>query len=257
MTLAPDPSAVAERFSTAAASYDAAAAVQRRAADLLTAHLPAEPAGRRIVDLGCGTGVLTAALLGADPAARITGLDLAEGMIARCRATWPEHTFRVADAATAPPQPADLVASSFALHWMADGPAVLGRWLAALPPGGLVAAAVPLPGSLDDLARAYAAETGRSWPGIAYPPAEAYREAMRTAGCRPRADTETTLSQPCPDPVSALRTLRALGATARRPDAARPAGAGALKRALAAYADADGGAELAFRVLILVAEKRA
>lgn len=257
MILAPDPSAVAERFSAAAETYDAAAEVQQQAAAALAARLPSDRHVRDAADLGCGTGILTAALLRRFPDTRVTGLDTAEGMVARCRETWPDHSFTVADAAATPPEAADLVASSFALHWMHDGPGVLGRWAAALPPGGLVAAAVPVPGSLDDLARAYRSQTGRPWPGITYPPAEGYREAVGTAGCHPLADTETTLTQPCADPVSALRTLRALGATARRPEAGPPAGAGALRRTLAAFADADGRAHLTFRVLILVAEKRA
>ncbi|SDF58048.1 malonyl-CoA O-methyltransferase [Limimonas halophila] len=257
MTLAPDPSAVAERFSAAAETYDAAAAVQRHAADALTARLPAGRDVREMVDLGCGTGLLTAALLRRYPGARVTGLDMAEGMVARCRERWPEHSFAVADAVTAPARPADLVASSFALHWMPDGPGVLGRWAAALPPGGLVAACVPLPGSLDALAGAYRRQTGRPWPGIAYPAAATYRNAVRGAGATPIADAETALTQQCPDALAALRTLRALGATARRPDAGRPASVGALRRALAAYADADGSATLTFRVLILVAEKGA
>ncbi len=256
MTATPDPARVAYRFSAAATSYDAVAQVQRRAAERLAECVPPYPAPHHMVDLGCGTGVLARALLRVWPETRLTGIDLAPGMVAACRETWPWHTFRCADLPTAPvPEDADAVVSSFALHWLADGPAVLRDWTAALPPGGRVAVAVPLPGSLGDLDAAYRRATGRVFPGLRYAPAAAYLDAVRAGGACVRYHETRSIAQACPSPMDALRTLRELGATARPESGDRPAGAGALRRALAAYAGPDGRAHLRFEVLILVGER--
>ncbi len=92
--------------------------------------------GERIVDLGCGTGALTAeiAARGADA----LGLDSSEQMIAKARADYPDLCFEVADGhdfSVAEPQHA--VFSNAALHWMSlDPDAVIARVGAALAPGG-------------------------------------------------------------------------------------------------------------------------
>ena len=42
--------------------------------------------GDRVLDLGCGTGALTAQVLEQDPRRQVTGLDLSEQMLAQARA---------------------------------------------------------------------------------------------------------------------------------------------------------------------------
>ena len=54
--------------------------------------LPARGAGMRLLDLGCGTGASTAALLEAAPEARIIGVDASGEMLAQARSkTWPSN----------------------------------------------------------------------------------------------------------------------------------------------------------------------
>ncbi|WP_157463658.1 class I SAM-dependent methyltransferase, partial [Deinococcus pimensis] len=73
--------------------------------------------GERIVDLGCGTGELTARL--ADGGALVEGLDASPEMIASARARFPNLVFRVADARTFEvDEPVDAVFSNAALHWV-------------------------------------------------------------------------------------------------------------------------------------------
>ena len=57
-------------------------------------------AGLRLLDLGCGTGASTAALLDAAPQATITAVDASGEMLAQAkRKTWPSNvTFVHADA---------------------------------------------------------------------------------------------------------------------------------------------------------------
>ncbi|GAA2685497.1 MULTISPECIES: class I SAM-dependent methyltransferase [Actinosynnema] len=83
-------------FDAAARGYDGLVGMNpgyhrdlRRAAAKL--RIPERGRGARLLDLGCGTGASTAALLSVAPEAEITGVDASAGMIARARAKdWPE-----------------------------------------------------------------------------------------------------------------------------------------------------------------------
>jgi SAM-dependent methyltransferase len=92
--------------------------------------------GQRIVDLGCGTGLLTAEI--AAHGATVVGVDSSAQMIATARADYPDLAFELADGhdfSVAGPQ--DAVFSNAALHWMSRDPdAVIARVHAALAPGG-------------------------------------------------------------------------------------------------------------------------
>jgi SAM-dependent methyltransferase len=56
------------------------------------------PAGSRVLDLGCGTGLPSARQF-TDAGMRVTGVDLSAGMLARARANVPEAEFLQADIA--------------------------------------------------------------------------------------------------------------------------------------------------------------
>lgn len=248
---------IASRFSAAAGRYDAHACLQQTAAARLGALLPEALVPQAIIDLGCGTGELLGRLRQRYPQARFTGIDRAPGMVALCRERWvddPATSFRVADIATvAESAEADLIASSFAFQWLADGPGCLQRWARRLRPGGLVALAVPVAGSLERLARRYQAATGNPFPGLAYPAAEAYCEAAVAAGLELQRVEQADLEWPGGNTLDLLRALRGLGAVAT-PAAStmQPATAGALRRLLRGdEAERDG-----FRVLYLIAARR-
>ncbi|HTA21277.1 MAG TPA: methyltransferase domain-containing protein [Polyangia bacterium] len=102
-------------------------------------ELLAPRAGERVLDLGCGTGELTAMI--AARGARVTGVDASEEMLATARARAPGLTFTVADGqALAYDGAFDAVFSNAALHWMPrvdDVVAGLARALAR--PGRFVA----------------------------------------------------------------------------------------------------------------------
>ena len=98
--------------------------------------LLAPEAGERIVDLGCGTGTLTAAI--AARGAEVLGIDGDAAMVERARALHPDLTFEHADGRDfAIKGQADAVFSNAALHWMKeDPPAVIASVARALRPGG-------------------------------------------------------------------------------------------------------------------------
>jgi trans-aconitate 2-methyltransferase len=99
-----------------------------------------------VADLGCGTGDLTLALAERWPAARVSGVDSSEAMVAEAaRRVAPERVrFELADlAGWTPPAPVDVLVSNAALHWLPDHAALLPRLVSWLAPGGVLAFQVP------------------------------------------------------------------------------------------------------------------
>ncbi len=91
--------------------------------------------GERILDLGCGTGHLTAQA--AATGAQVVGLDQSSTMIAQARQKYPEIRFEVGDArAFSFAEPFDAILSNATLHWVREPEAVIDCVRRALRPGG-------------------------------------------------------------------------------------------------------------------------
>ncbi len=112
----------------------------------LVALLDPQP-GERILDLGCGTGLLAASI--AERGASVTGLDSDAAMIEAARAQFPAsdhpglefvqgHGEALEECSLA--GPFDAVFSNAALHWMTRPEAVLRGLRALLRPGGRLVA---------------------------------------------------------------------------------------------------------------------
>lgn len=110
--------------------------------DLIARIPPIAPA--TVVDLGCGTGELTAALAERFPDARVTGLDSSAAMLAKARAAFPAIDWIAGDIGDwRPAAPVDLIFTNAALHWVADHARLFPRLIGALAPGGVLACQMP------------------------------------------------------------------------------------------------------------------
>jgi trans-aconitate 2-methyltransferase len=101
---------------------------------------------RRVADLGCGTGALTAALAARWPEALVEGVDSSPEMIAEAaaRALPGRLAFTLADLRDWRPGGAvDVVVSNAALQWVPEHAGLLPAWARALQPGGWLAFQVP------------------------------------------------------------------------------------------------------------------
>lgn len=97
-----------------------------------------------VVDLGCGSGELTAVLAQRWPAAEVEGVDSSAAMLAEA-VHRPGLRFTEADLAIwRPERPPDVVVSSAALQWVEGHEQVLRELAATLAPEGWLAVQVPV-----------------------------------------------------------------------------------------------------------------
>ena len=102
--------------------------------------------GMRVLDLGCGTGELTAVLARVLPDSEVVGVDRSARMLERAvRHAGPRLTFRQGDieAALGDLGDADLVFSNAARQWVDDHARFFPALLAALKPGAQLAVQMP------------------------------------------------------------------------------------------------------------------
>lgn len=149
---------VAQQFSRAANSYDAAAGVQKKVSQQLLMLLQQQ--GKLTgswLDIGCGTGQALPCLH-QQGAQQVIGLDLASGMIKQAQ-RYSSSTIKLlqAEAGQIPlaDSSCDGVLSSLMLQWSEQPYDTLKEWSRVLKPGGLVALATLLPGTHHELKHAW------------------------------------------------------------------------------------------------------
>jgi len=203
-------------FDAAAADYDRESGLQQEIAAHLCQLLEIVAPPSLVLDVGCGTGGLCGQLLRRFPAAKFDLLDASPAMLAiaqaRLRQLRPEASpqlFRSVDELPGE-RSYDLIVSSMALQWFDDLPGALVRLQRQLAPGGLLAFALPLDGSLAPFIDAF--ETcGLPYPGLRYLPAEALLR-MLPPGSR---CCTVGWTQNFPDTLAFVRHLHRLGAVRR------------------------------------------
>ena len=232
--------------------------------DLLARVGAHEP--RRVVDLGCGPGNLTALLAARWPTARVVGVDSSAEMVARARADHPEVDFVQQDVrdwllgCTA--APVDVLVSNATLQWVPRHldllPSLMAatRWLAVQVPGNFAEPSHTIRAEL-----AAQPEYAEHLAGVAVPSShdpEVYLDTLLATGADVDAWETTYLHVLTgPDPVftwvsatGARPTLEAL------PSDLRERFVAAYKERLAeAYPARDGRVVLPFRRVFVVAHR--
>jgi ubiquinone/menaquinone biosynthesis C-methylase UbiE len=145
----------------------------------------ARAAPRRVLDLGCGTGQLTARLRRALPRAAVIGCDFSRGMLDHAARRAPGLLLVRGDAQRLPlrPESFDAVVSTEAFHWFPDPDAALGEIHRVLAPGGrlLVSLVNPPAEWLSRAARSVSRVVGEP---LRWPTRARMRRAVEAAGFR-------------------------------------------------------------------------
>ena len=136
-----------------AREYDAKHAfVYEKAKGLV--DLLAPKSGEQILDLGCGTGVLTAEIAGRG--AKVVGIDRSPEMVAQAKSKFPALKFEVVDATKMKfDGEFDAVFSNAVLHWIPEAEKVASGIARALKPGGRFVAEFGGKGNIQTLVEAF------------------------------------------------------------------------------------------------------
>jgi trans-aconitate 2-methyltransferase len=97
----------------------------------------------RVVDLGCGTGELTAVLHERLAARETLGIDSSESMLAKQPPPQPGLRFERLDISDLASAGWDVLFSNAALHWLPDHPGLFARLTALVRPGAQLAVQMP------------------------------------------------------------------------------------------------------------------
>ena len=216
-------------FDRASATYEAAAVLQARVADELVTRLePFNFAPKVILDLGAGTGRMTAELKRRYRRSLVIALDLAPGMLheARRHQQWLRRFERVCgDALRLPFADAsvDVVVSSLMLQWCDPPDQAFAEIRRVLKPDGFLAFTTLGPDTLFELRSAWAEADGDTH---AYNHVNHFTDMhdvgdalMRAGLSEPVLDVDR-MQLTYPDARSLMRDLKAIGAhnvTAGRP----------------------------------------
>ncbi|CDH44973.1 malonyl-ACP O-methyltransferase BioC [Candidatus Contendibacter odensensis] len=201
----------------AALGYDKAAFLHREVGNRLLERLnliKRQP--ETIVDVGCGTGAITAALMKKYRKARVIGLDLAPALVKKAckQAPWLRTLHGAVAEPEALPLPSascDLVFSHFALPWCLDLDRVFAEFQRVLKPGGGLLFSTLGPDTLIELRRSWAAADGYNHINAFLDMHDIGDALMRARLAEPVMDVER-LTLTYSNVGGLMRDLKALGA---------------------------------------------
>ncbi|CTP93461.1 Malonyl-CoA O-methyltransferase BioC [Xanthomonas translucens pv. poae] len=215
-----DAQHIRRAFSRAAASYDAAAALQHEVEKRLLESLDylGERVPQVVLDVGSGPAHAAATMKKRWPRAQVIALDQALPMLqqAKRQAGWWKPFGRVCADARALPlaeHSVDVIFSNLCLQWVEDLPAVFAGFRRVLKPGGLLLCSSFGPDTLVELREAFA-QADREAPHVSrFAPIAQFGDALMLSGFRDPVLDRDLFTLTYPDLAALMRELRAIGAT--------------------------------------------
>lgn len=239
-----DKDRIAAAFARAAQSYEREALAQRVIVERLMSLVP-RGHYRRVLEIGCGTGLLTRRIEETFAPREFFINDLCRDMAAACPVN---SVFLSGDAEVLEfPGRFDAIFSASAMQWFRDPAAFIGRAAGLLNPGGILALSTFAPENLPEL-------NSLTGNGLQTPSLEALNEMLA-----PFFDLLTlegeSIALTFPDPPSVLRHLRETGVNGLAEAGWQPTRLRALCRDYQARFSVPGGVRLTYAPIYLIARR--
>ena len=251
--------AIKRNFSNAARSYDENSGLQREVGGALLRHLPqplpSHGTYQRVLDIGCGTGTLTALMEGLYSRTSLFGMDIAPPMLLKAREKLKNAGARLAggdfDELPFSGSAFDLAASNLTYQWARDLLAAFKEVQRVLIPGGAFVFSTFGPGTLTelrqslDMARELRVARDNGGKGafkpVVFPGSEEVSAALGRAGFVDIEVSSETIVKSYPDMLSLLKRLKLIGARNPNPPGFTGLGkAGVIKAAAEIYGERFG-----------------
>ncbi len=208
---------IRQSFDKSASRYDEVAVLQREVANRVLERLDLvkmEP--KRILDLGCGTGLNSKALNKRYKKAQVLSLDLSPGMLkeARKHKGWlSKQRFVCGDAESLPlaDDSVDLIFSSLTIQWCSNLDRVFSECFRVLRPGGLLMFATLGPDTLHELRNSWKSVDGHNHVNAFIDMHDIGDAMIRARLADPVMDVET-ITMTYNEVMALMRDLKVLGA---------------------------------------------
>lgn len=259
---------ISARFHAAAPTYDLQPGVQpavaERVADMVSASNCLQYGDSpRILEVGCGTGSLTALLTARYPHTKILAVDIAPSMIeqARKRLGAPEQvTWETSDVQHLEIEPGSLslITSSSALHWVQPLQPALEKLAGGLKPNGKLICGLMVEGTLAELRSLRREIAPQKTAGVELPGKDHVIGAMLAAGFNVTTAHDKELIARYPSATDFLRALNRQGVTGGLYAPHQRLNRSELKQLMdeyeTQYAHPEGGVIATYRVLFAEAD---
>ena len=257
---------IRRNFARRAGSYDRYAGVQRLMARKLMARVEEELAHpRRILEVGCGTGYLTALLREGNPGGELLALDLDAALIEQARRRLgPDSrvSWLVADGESFSQGGFDLIIANATFQWFTNPGETLRAYFQVLSPGGCVAFSTlgpetfgELDVSLNQAAAAMKLDTAPEITARRFLNSQNWESLLTQAGFSQVRLTRQIITAHFPTVPDFLQALKATGATNPRPRAFTPRLLNALIRAYDTRFRQNGSIPVTYEIIWALARK--
>ncbi|MHC4871395.1 MAG: methyltransferase domain-containing protein [Planctomycetota bacterium] len=210
---------VAENFSNASGEYDKWADAQKLIALRFDKILPELSIDKKILEFGCGTGLLTELLVNNYPNNTFTAIDIAAGMTDYCSEKFNAdyREFKTSDIESYTfNEKLDLIISSSTLQWCSDISRLFSSFRNSLNEKSIFTSAVLVSGTFSEFYNSYEAVTGNSNVDLFFRDSDYYLSKLKSNNFKITSSNIYCDVLKYSDAAEAMRSVKRIGAVLDR-----------------------------------------